>query len=303
MSAGTVSDDVRGAGGTVRISGKVGKNVTVAGGSVIIARGSSVGKNLLAAGGKVQINGTVGEEARLGAGDVDVTGIINGNVQAAISRMTIHRGALLGRNLEIFTRSQENIAVDSGTVAGTVTFEAREPEHRTHILGMSAARFWFKVLFFLGLIITTLVLAFLLPVKLLKYGETVHRKPGWSVIWGIVTLLVIPVVAAILICTLVGAPIGLLLLTVYTWGLYFSQLSIGLLIARLMFGQTEGKGWKLFGTVGLGLVCVFLLEFVPYLNTLLIIVGLILGTGALVLMVGETWKTGRATSMVTQSVS
>ena len=115
---GTVSDDVRGAGGTVRISGKVGKNVTVAGGSVIIARGGSVGKNLLAAGGNVAINGSVGEEARLGAGDVDVTGMINGNVQAAIDRMTIHRGALLGRNLDVFTRSRENVVVDSGQSQG-----------------------------------------------------------------------------------------------------------------------------------------------------------------------------------------
>ena len=166
---------------------------------------------------------------------------------------------------------------------------------------MSAARFWFKVLFFLSLIVTTLVLAFLLPVKLLKYGETVHHKAGWSAIWGIVALLMIPVVAAILICTLVGAPIGLLLLTGYIWGLYFSQLSIGLLIARLVSRRTEAKGWKLFAPVGLGLVCVFLLGFVPYLNALLVIVGLILGTGALTLMAGETWKTGRATPMVAQS--
>jgi hypothetical protein len=298
---GTVSDDVRAAGGTVRISGKVGKNVTVAGGSVIIARGSSIGKNLLAAGGSLQINGSVGEDARLGAGDVDVTGSIKGNIKAGIDHMTIHRGALVGGNLDVYTRSSEDVTVDSGTVAGTVTFEAREPEHRVHILGMSAGRFWFKLWFFLSLIVTTLVLAFLLPAKLLKFGEAVHHKSGWSAIWGIVALLVIPVVAAILICTLVGAPIGFLLLTVYVWGLYFSQLSIGLLIARLVFRRTEGKGWKLFGPVGLGLLCVFLLGFVPYLNVLLVIAGLILGTGALFMMAGEAWKTHRATPMVAQS--
>jgi hypothetical protein len=297
---GTVSDDVRGAGGSVRITGKVGKNVTVAGGSVIIARGSSVGKNLLAAGGSVEINGSVGEEARLGAGDVDVTGNIKGNVQAAIDRMTINRGAALGGNLDVFARSKENVTVDSGTVAGSITFKEREPEHRAHILGMSSARFWFKVLIFLSLIVTTLALTFLLPLKLLKYGETVHQKAGWSAMWGIVTLIMVPVVAAILICTLVGAPIGLLLLTAYIWALYFSQLSLGLLIARFVFRRTEGKGWKLFGPVGLGLVCVFLLEFVPYLNALLVIAGLILGTGALAMLAGETWKTGRATTMVNQ---
>lgn len=297
---GTVSDNVRGAGGSLRLTGKVGKNVTVAGGSVIISRESTIGRNLLAAGGNLEISGSVAEEARIAAGDADLTGNIKGNVQAAVDRLTIHHGAVLGGNLNVFTQTRENVTVDSGTVAGTITFAAREAEHQTHILGMSSGRFWFRVVFFFSLIVMTLVLTFTLPSELKAYGEKVYRKAGWSALWGIVVLLVAPVAGLILCCTLIGAPLGLLIFTVYLWCLYLSQLSLGLLISGWLLRMPDRKAWGLFGVVTLGLLCIFILEFIPYLHSLLVIAGLILGTGALCMMAGELWKARRMTHVTTQ---
>ena len=288
--SGTISDDVRAAGGAVRISGKVGKSVTAAGGSLVLSRDGSVGRDLLAAGGNLEINGTVGEEARFASGDVDVSGTIKGNVQAAVDQLSIRRGAALGGNLEVFTRSKEAVSIDSGTVAGVISFSAPESEHHAHILGMSSGRFWFRMLFFLSLIVTVLALSFLLPSELKAFGDKVFRKAGWSAVAGIGVLLIAPIAALLLCCTLIGAPVGLLLFTALAWFIYLSQLSLGLIIAGWLLNLQNRKGWGLFGVVSLGLICIFVLGFVPYLHTLLVVAALVLGVGALSIMVSEAWK-------------
>ncbi len=291
--SGTVSDDIRGAGGVVRVSGRTGKNVTVAGGSVVIAKEAEIGKNLLAAGGDIQVRGSVAEEAKLAAGTIGVTGSIKGNVSAATDELSTYPGASIGGNLSVMSGDSTHIHVALGTVHGKTEISGPEAHVRKHFLGMTPGGFWFKVLFTLSLFLTALVLAFLFPQQLTGVGTTILGRPGASALWGILIIILAPVVMLILLCTVIGVPLALFLLFIYLWYLYLSQLALGVVVGHRILGADGKHGWRLVGVVCLGILIVRILAFIPYIATLIVLGGMLFGVGALALITKDEFELHR----------
>ncbi len=291
--SGTVTDRIFGGGGTVRITGKTGKSIIAAGGTVVIGKDATVGDNLLAAGGGIQIDGTVDREARVAGGDVEVTGAVKGNLDVQADRFRTFKGSFIGGNLSVGTGDTTKIFVEPGTVVGAIHIDFRKGEAPTYILGMRTVSFWFQVIFAMTLFATALALAFLLPGHLTSPGSMLMNKPGQSVVWGFIGLIMTPVIALILCITLIGIPLGLFLFLLYLWFLYTSQMVLGIFVGAKIFGMDGKRGWSLFGVVALGLLIVQVLMLIPYVRMLLVLAGLILGVGALMLATKALLVTGR----------
>ena len=290
---GTVSDDIRGAGGAVRIGGHTGKNVTVAGGSVVIAREAIIGENLLAAGGDIQLRGSVGEEAKLAAGSVTLTGFVKGNVEAGVDQLTTLPGALVGGNLTVLAKDSTRISIAEGTVHGKATISYPEARMKHHFLGLSSGALWFKVLLTLSLLLTALALTFLFPNQLAAIGTKIVARPGQSALGGILVLIIAPFLMLILFLSVVGIPLGLLLLCFYLWFLYLSQLALGTVVGYKLFSFDGRHGWRLLGPIALGIVIVQLFTFIPYVSVLIVLAGLIFGVGALSLITKDEYELHR----------
>ncbi len=281
--SGTVTDRIFGAGGSVRVTGKTGKSITAAGGTVVLGKDATVGENLLAAGGTLQVNGTVEHEARIAGRDVEVTGAIKGNCDVHAEQFRTYKGALIGGNLTVAAKDSENVSVEPESVRGTVHVDVSKREDPARILGMRKASICFHVLFGLSLFATALALSFLLPGHLISPGSILLNQPGQSVIWGFIALIVTPVLVVILCITVIGIPLGLLLLVLYLWLLYASQLVIGIAVGSRLMGLEGKKGWSLFGPVAVGLLVVQVLMFIPVVKALIFLAGLVVGVGALVI--------------------
>lgn len=282
---GHVSDDVRAAGGTVRITGVVGKNVSAAGGTVEVSRSASIGGGLIAAGGTVQHAGTVKKDAMFASGSTEITGTIDGNVDVASDQLGIHRGAQIGGNVTAMVKDKDNAQIADGAVKGTVTFKERESTDARHVLGFRPWRFWFKLLWIGGLLVTGLVL-FLVSRKLFTdFGSIVEKEIGMNFVWGLVALIAVPVVFIILCITVVGVPLGLILLAAYFVALYLSQLSLGFLAGDLLFKSGGKAEWRTFGAFAAGTAIFQILTFIPIMGTVLEVAALLLGLGAIVLMI------------------
>jgi hypothetical protein len=283
--AGRVSDDVRGAGGNVRISGTVGKNVTAAGGTVEVSRSAVIAGGLLAAGGTVQSAGTVKKDAMVASGTAEFSGVIEGNLNVATGHLSVYRGAHIGGNLTAALDAKEHARIDSGTVKGSVTIKLREEKEARHVFGFRPWRFWLKIFWIGGLLFTGLAFFLLARKKFVEYGSVMKQEFWMSLLWGLVGVIAVPIVVIILCVTLIGIPLGLILLAVYLVAIYFSQLSLGLLAGNLIFRTEKRHGWILYWAFAAGTILFQLLSFVPMLGLLLELVALLLGFGALVLMV------------------
>ncbi|HUI64667.1 MAG TPA: hypothetical protein VL126_07490 [Bacteroidota bacterium] len=287
--SGHVADRVIAAGGVVRLTGKTDKSVVAAGGTVILARGGSVGVNLLGAGGTLIIDGTVAGESRVAGGEVDLSGEVKGNLAAACDRFRSDKGAVVGGNLTIEAKDSTHIAVAQGTARGVTSVNIRREEPKEHFLGLLPAHFVFRLLYMLSLFLCALVLSFLFPEQTAAIGTTITLRPGQSALVGIATLILAPVLAIVLCCTVIGLPLAMFVMAYYLWLLYLSQLSLGVALGfRLM--RFDGKrGWELFGVIALGLLIVDVLQFIPIVNVLVILAGLILGVGSLAIITQEQY--------------
>ncbi|HTY58290.1 MAG TPA: hypothetical protein VMF59_05710, partial [Bacteroidota bacterium] len=265
---GTVTDRIICVGGNLRIFGKTGKSLYAGGGTIVLEQGATVGEYMMAGGGQVQIFGSVGRDAKIGATDLRLTGTIKGDLEAGVERFATDEGSSVGGNLTVVAKDSGNIRITPGTVLGKVTLKAGKEPPAPRTLGMKTGKFVFYVLLILSLCLTALVLSFLLPRQLVSVGTTLNERPGESVLGGLAALILVPVGAVILCCTVIGIPIGLFLLFVLGWLAYLSQMVVGVFLALRVFGLEGRKGWALFGPVALGVLAVGICMLIPVVNVI-----------------------------------
>jgi cytoskeletal protein CcmA (bactofilin family) len=286
---GQISDDVRAAGGNVECNGSVGKNLTAAGGNVRTGRGSEIGGGVLAAGGNITLGGEVVRDVILASGNATVSGRIDGNATMTGDALTVLPGGRVNGNLKVITKNKERVDIAPDAVGGTVEILTQQSRDAARLLGFQKGEFWFRVLWVLSLVATTVVWVLFSPKLLTSFGSTLLARPGWCVLWGLAGIIAIPLVVLLLAITVIGIPLALLLLCCYLWLMYISQLSLGVAFGLRALG---GAGrWRLFLVSVAGIVLVHVLLLVPYLGVLLMIAGLILGLGSVLLMLGDWWTT------------
>lgn len=284
---GKVTDRVIATGGGIRLSGRTDKSIFAAGGTVVLTRSGSAGENILGAGGNVMIDGTVGQNARLAGGHVDIGGEIKGDLEDASEYFRTESGSAVGGNLTVNAKDSNNVEIAQGTTHGTYTLTIHKEEAGSRILGFRPWRILFKLFLMSSLFAFAFVLSFLCAKQFTSMGKTVLDRPGESVLVGIAMLVLTPVAALILCITVIGIPLGMVLMGYYGLIMYLSQLSLGVALGFRLIGADGKKGWALFGTAAVGMLIVDVLCFIPFVNVLVVLAGLVFGMGALAIVTKE----------------
>jgi hypothetical protein len=284
---GTVTDRIISVGGTVRLSGKTEKSVFAGGGSVIIERGATVGEYLMAGGSDVQVRGVVERDAKIGATTLKLTGEIKGDLDAGVESFETEEGSTVGGNLTVAAKDSGNIRIVPGTVLGQVHLKAGREAPAPRFLGLTKGRLAMRIIFFLSLCATALVISFLFPRQLASVGTIINGRPGESVLVGLAALVLVPFITLVLFLTVVGIPLGIFLFLYLCWLAFLSQMGLGIFLGYRVFGFDGKRGWGLFGPVALGILALFVCTFIPFVNVVVILAGLIVGVGALAIVTQE----------------
>jgi hypothetical protein len=188
------------------------------------------------------------------------------------------------------------MSVAEGTVLGKVDFEKPADEEREDSLGLSSGVIIFKVLWSLWLFVAGFVLFAAFRRVFDRYASVLRERTLSAALWGVVGLLVMPVVILLLALTLVGIPLAIFVLDIAFWMIGLSQLATALLLGSLIMWKRESAGWAPFWAFALGLLIVRVLSFVPVLGWVNVLVGLVLGFGALAILIVEgytSWRVSR----------
>jgi hypothetical protein len=286
--SGTVSDDVRAAGGNVECTGNIGKNMTAAGGNIHLSKSGVINGGLIAAGGDIRISGTVKNHILAAGGRTQIGGIVGGNVQYAGGQLVTLPGAQIHGSLQARVDKANQAMIAPGTVDGTVEITTKQPEARGTILGFSAGHFWFKIFWALSLIVSTIVMILLARQFVDRVGQVIWKQPWWSLLWGFVGVIAIPIIALALCVSIAGLPLGIFLLALYFWALYLSQMALGVVVGQRVF-MPESKGRLMLASI-VGVVLVQVLTFVPYLGILVIMAGALLGVGGIIEVIRQSYS-------------
>lgn len=274
------------AGGQINIGGTIGGNLIAAGGNITVT--GQVTGNIIVAGGQVMIdqNARVGGYVLAGAGQVTINGQIAGPVKMGAGKLTVGNEASIGGNLEADVAEAE--ISETATITGEKKIVIREI--KTPKVPMQTVEGWAlgsALISFLGKLLVLVIL-----VKL--FGHMLKPAKDWLKLlwptmgWGLIVLVITPVLTVILLLTIVGIPLAFILMMLYLITMYLSSLvtagAVGNWMVEKNWLRTENKYLEAIA----GLVVITILGKIPLIGGMISFVVLLLGLGIIFKLATET---------------
>lgn len=304
---GMVLEAVRAAGGTLIISGNIGGDLIVAGGTVTIEPNVVIGKSLAVSGGNVVVGGTVQGFAKAAAGKMTLNGRIdqyleftgeelnlNGNVGGTSTivakRVNVQDRAALNGNVTYWTALGEvdfgRALKDGATAVFDPTLQKRYDRPDYKFLGFASflAALWYLLAMFVLIWIGKWLFSAMWENAATRAKQDFIGSLGY----GFVYFAVVPIAVVLLCVTLIGIPVGIILLFIYLLLLALANV-ITALVATYWLMQKRGYVWSSFQVVlvALGLLVVLkMLGFIPVIGWLVKMAAIFTAFGALLVSTG-----------------
>lgn len=267
----TVAGNVRVAAQTVRFSDttEIGKNVSVFGQTVAIDKNAVINGDLNGASESVTVNGTVGRDIAFGLTQLTVNGTVGRNIDVELEHLMLAEHATVGGDLRYSAATESTLP--QNVVAGEIVYTEQAASTTS---GPSRA-----VSFLYGavvLILLGLTLALVVPRFVQNATPIRGTRLGTGLLVGISALIVMPIIAVLLIASLVLWPVGIAILLVWALAAIVAIPLSAFMIGRIILQKRHSN---IILTMLLGTGVVALLCLIPILNIIVIVLTMATGTG------------------------
>jgi len=260
---------------------------TIWGGNAVLEEGSRIEGDLNVLGGNADLAGTV-------TGDINVFG---GDVQLRSSSRVEGNITKLGGNV---SRAEGSVVQQGGTsvsppvlptpfMSGS-TGDTQSNRSDSGFFGRLFGRlFGFvtsAIVTVFGLVFVTLIafgFAALVPDNLVKSAAVAVSQWGISGIVGALTLVVVPILSAVLIATICLIPVAFILLLAYGIAILAGLAVSARIVGERLMVAVHRVGWTLVAQVVAGAILLALLGTVPVVGPIISFAAISLGLGALIL--------------------
>ena len=235
-------------GDLVVLSGDVAVRKDETSGDVVVVHGSA------------RVAGVVRGDVVVVDGPIAVSGVVRGDVVALDGGVTLLSGAHVTGDV---TLAHGGLVVQVGArIDGRV--------HRGGLAFLSPSKLVTKLGFWIAISVSTLLLGLLLLLLAPRAGNAVGRAGrdavGASIGWGAVAVFGLPVLAVVLLVTLVGLPFGLGLLLALALLDSIGYAYTGIVIGRLFIRPSRHGGPRLVAAFLAGWAILRVVGFVPVLG-------------------------------------
>lgn len=296
---GYVGDDIRCAGGNLMVMNNVAGDLVITGGTITIKKGITLG-GLMASGGEITMNGSVAGPVSTMAGTLLLNGTaqknidckggkitINGTVQgpavlAATDEIVIGNSAAFEKGVRYWSRNKR-VDFKQSVKAGEAVYDPslRMQHNRWYYLGFASV---VGLIWYVGMVFLMIALVqYLFGNSMKKAADTAYNKALRSLGYGVLYWIGVPFAAAVACLTVIGVPLGVIVLLAYIVLLLLSTVITSVLGANWLNNRsaTNWRYWRIV-FVSLGIFIVLkILSFTPFLGWLILIVLTCIAFGAL----------------------
>jgi len=287
---GGIGDDLYVAGGEVQVDAIVAGNARVAGGEIAIGPATVVNGALTLSGGRVRYEGSTRGHLKVSGGSVLIDGNVDSDAEVHAEDLEIGPQTRIAGKLIV--RGPQPPTIPAGAqIAGGVEFH--EADVSRHFEEREVARDVRTVahgvgslLWIIGVFVAGTLFTFAFPVYSARAADWIGREPLRSLGLGFVLLTCLPVLAVLLVITIVGIPLALILVMLYVLLLFLGWVTAALFVARkgltlVRSDRPATTGWRLLALL-LAVLALWGLGQVPVLGGWVTFGALLLGIGALV---------------------
>lgn len=289
---GNVGGSVRAVGNSINLSGKISRNAMAFGASILSAGGSSIGWDMLAVGAFAQIAGNIGGDLYGSLGQATISGQIGKNVNLYFGQqnkktnspvLTIADTARI--NGDVKYKSDKNADIAAGAVIKGETIH-NLPAVIAHKSDFSRSAWWWgKLISIFSAWVIGLVLISFWRDTIIKITDLMLTKINASFGWGILVLLLTPIITVILLITIIGIPLSFILIALWLISLYLSKILVGILVGRSLLNNFWAKQKdSLILAMIIGIVITHLIFALPFIGWLIALLAVLWGLGGIMLM-------------------
>ncbi len=291
--SGHTGGDARIAGGAVAIDATIGGSLRACAANLIVGPLAEIAGNLGVVGANVTVSGHVAGEAKLVGAVVTFNGQADKSMVIAGDTVIVGPQARIAGDLTVYSRHEPQIA-ETAAIGGTM--KRMEPPAELSAVPDWVWSFGFAIAMVLGIILAGIVLMLFGGRLFITALDHARLRPVSTIIIGIVTLILVPAIAALVSATVVGLPIGFALMLALPLLFVFGLPVAAAGIAAGIFVRTPGPvgGLRGFLFVVLGAVILALIGLIPWVGCIAVGVVTVLGAGALVRTAGGRLRTPEA---------
>lgn len=294
---GQVEGDVFAAARTVDLRGAIGDSTRVVAEQVVvdttidgdliaganrvqILEGTVIRGGVAAAASSLEIDGTVEEDLRAAVGELVLRGTVRGDANVIADRLDLAPDARIEGDLDYRTRiplSPEAAA----RVAGAVRYE--EPIDEDEDEGSAAWSFLFWTWQAGAALLAGMLAVALLRPLVQQLASAIAGETTLGALLGFGAFLIVPVGAAVVMMTLVGLPIGIIAMLLFSVALYVAKLPIAVWAGDQLLARAGRPDASPYAAMAVGILALYLLFEIPWLGGLFWLAATWLGLGAMVL--------------------
>lgn len=311
---GVCGDDVRSAGGTITLSGQVLGDLVTAGGTIRVERNGRVEGNMVSAGGRITVDGVVNGSLRNASGELVLNGqvakevttrggklVVNGPVggSAVLAANSIELGPAAVFSGDVrYWNEREGLDFGNALKGGRATFDSslELDEGRWHYLGFAS---FLMVLWYLGTALVMIVLIeYLFSRTFSSAANSVKNATLKSVGLGFLFLVGTPIAVVLLLVTVIGIPVGILLLAGYVVLLVLATIMVALIAANWINNTYYESAWGM-GKIIIAAFVIFiflkLATLTPVVGPLIMLLLVAMAFGGILLNI--RWKRNKALAL------
>jgi len=284
-----VADDIRCAGGELHVLKNVGGDLVITGGTVEIARGVIINGGLITGGGNIIAHGAINGDVRAGAASFTFDGIANKNFDCRADKLIMNgsvagTSVLAAREIIIQTGASFNNNVRFWNKQGKLDFK-QSVKNGNAVFDPTlkiASSNWYYLghVTVVGLIWYLLtVFSFILLIQYLfantfkKAGHAAGHSLLKSLGLGFLFFIGVPVAVVLLLITIIGIPIGLILMASYAVVAVLATIITSLVLAN-WYNDRFGYNWHYwkisFSAMGV-FILLKLVSFTPLMGWFIMI--------------------------------
>lgn len=284
---GEVTGNIYSAGMNIRMEGEVGQDAFLAGQTLTVVEEATLARDLFMAGNSLLMEGDV-QRHMYGAGEsIALAGTIGGDATFGVNDLTLEETAVINGDLTYESEREADIAAGA-TVAGETDFRRVERQRDNRMPMSWEQNLTARIFGFLWSVLSALLVWFLVkmwrPVWWERTARPLLERPLPAIGIGLLALLLTPLLFILLMITVIGIPLGFILLAVFSILLYLAKIIVAVALAMWVDGRTrwterQRGGWLVL----LMLVVLGLLGMIPVINFFVGFLVVIAGLGAFIL--------------------
>ncbi|MBN4051271.1 hypothetical protein JYU16_00495 [bacterium AH-315-M05] len=303
---GYIGDDLRAAGGEVTIFNDILGDAIIMGGKIKIKKGATIygdlvifgGKitldgevksNLIIKGGKVNLNGNVGGNIEIECDELNMNGSIQGKSRLAAMKITIGENARFFGDVEYWQKN-EGLEFGSSLVNAKAVYNSElklkskevDPGFDLKYLGLGIMVYW--ILALLSGLLAIILLSLLFKKLMRRSGEGLNKKFMESFGYGVLYIIVLPILLCLTMFTVIGIPVAAALLVLYGLSIACYKIVIVVVAANWINNKYQ-HGWNLTRLILIAFISLIVLKFIlmiPILGIVILFVATSVAFGAII---------------------